>query len=180
MRRIVVLDGHDASGKSTLAPLLASSLGGAYAQPFAETLGDLIAWLWGSERFEEANDVAHLAVERALAQGDETTPLVFDRHWLTLFTVLPERLHASWLPLPLTVLCWTDGATTARRLAQRSEPVGDLAQHEHYCRLYRELALVHDVPILDTTALSVQAAVDRLVNHSSVMSRVGVRPAGGR
>jgi len=158
--QILVLDGHDAAGKSTLVGLLSDRLGAQVVKPFAGPLGDLIAWLWGDGRFEEADMVARLAVERA---NQVSARAVFDRHWLSLFTVLPERMWERWLPLPPTVLCWADVETTCRRLEIRGEPVGDRAAHEYYVDRYRVLAERLGVPIVDTAASSEEDCVEEIL-----------------
>jgi energy-coupling factor transporter ATP-binding protein EcfA2 len=67
--RIVVLDGHDGCGKSTLNEFLARHIGATVVGPFADTLGDHIAWLWQHQRFTEAGALARASVERVLASG---------------------------------------------------------------------------------------------------------------
>jgi hypothetical protein len=155
---VFVLDGHDAAGKTTLAALLAERTGARLVRPFEGKLGKLIAWSWGRGDFEVADTIARASVRKELASNGDARALVFDRHWLSLFTVLPRRLHDAWQPLPPTVLCWTDVETTCRRLAERGEEVGDVRTHAHYCAVYRELAAEHGVPVVDTTRLGVEEA----------------------
>jgi hypothetical protein len=157
---VFVLDGHDAAGKTTLAALLAERTGARLIRPFEGKLGKLIAWSWGRSEFELADSIARASVRKELASNGGAPALVFDRHWLSLFTVLPRSFHDAWRPLPPTVLCWTDVETTCRRLAERGEPVGDVRTHEHYCARYRELAAEHGVPVVDTTRLGLEDAYE--------------------
>lgn len=160
-----MLDGHDAAGKTTLARLLAERVDAEVIQPFTGTLGDLIAWLWTHERYEEADSLARTALERAYERLGGAPRVVFDRHWLSLFSVLPERLWESWMPPPPTILCWVDTETTCRRLVERGEPVGSRGEHAHYVARYRALARRFRVPLLDTSERTIDECLDLLAER---------------
>lgn len=166
----LVLDGHDGAGKTVLAQLLAEHTGGRYVKPFNGSLGDTIAWLYERERFDLTNQIAHVAIEKVYSEHANEPLLIFDRHWLSMFTVLPEAYYSSWLPLPPTILCWTDVATTCSRLIERGEPVGDVSQHAYYCRRYHELAEQLAIPVLDTTRRSVAESLEWLLAHPLVQA----------
>jgi hypothetical protein len=155
MPRLVVLDGHDAAGKSTLAGLIARHYGWRHVRPFAGELGDFIAWSYRSRRYRLANEVALGAVARVLDENRDAPGLVFDRHWLCMFTVLPPGFRRAWRDRPPTILIWADPETTAIRQRERSEPV-DEALNDYYCRVYRELADRYRVPVVDTSRASLQ------------------------
>jgi energy-coupling factor transporter ATP-binding protein EcfA2 len=78
------------------------------------------------------------SVQRVSESGER--PLVFDRHWMTMFTVLPERLWEAWGELPPTILCYADIGVVADRLLQRGEDLGDMSKHQYYLRRYAELS----------------------------------------
>jgi hypothetical protein len=162
-----VFDGHDGCGKSTLAAMFAQRIGGIVVKPFADTLGDHIAWLWRQERFEEADVLARASTERVLAaHGDR--PVIFDRHWATMFSVLPERYRERWGLLPPTVICRADTGTVMRRLRARGEHEGQAAVHDHYDRVYTSLAqLSPSAHVIDTTAAS---SADSLAEASRLLS----------
>src|SRR5438270_862702 len=94
--KTLVVDGHDGSGKTSIARSVAARLGFAYVKPYDGNLGDFIAWAWGTTQFDLADAVARAAVSRELALIDGAEGAVFDRHWLTMFTVLPEKYWANW------------------------------------------------------------------------------------
>ncbi len=161
--RIIVLDGHDGSGKTTLARMAAESLDGTYAKPFDGTLGDMIMWLSDERRYELADQLARASIEKIMKEHHASPLPIFDRHWLSMFTLFPAELRDSWYPLPATILCWTDLETTKLRLSTRGEELGDGAEHERYIRLYRALAKSFDLPIIDTSTESPGASLDRIV-----------------
>jgi len=165
--RVFVLDGHDGAGKTTIAGEVARRLGMRYANPFSGEPGKRMSWCMRTRRYAMGNLVALGAVARAMDEcGNER--VIFDRHWLTVFSVLPRRYFRSWFPLPVatTMLCWADEATTRQRLVLRGEPAEPYPGcHSHYCRLYRELAEERGVRIINTSGLAVKASVDLAVRY---------------
>lgn len=158
---VVAIDGHDGSGKSSIGAAIAKEYGLRLARPFADSLGDHIAWLWRHKQFALANDVARTAVRRVLASAGSDGVLC-DRHWTTMFTVLPEAFWRDWENdgLPPTIVCWASTATTVGRLRERGEDPGDPSKHDYYSRLYRDLA--SRAPrsfVLNTSDLSLADAV---------------------
>jgi broad-specificity NMP kinase len=161
-RPYLVFDGHDGCGKSTLAAAAAARLGCVVVKPFADTLGDHIAWLWRNRRFAEADHLARSSVERILDRYHGVR-LVFDRHWATMFSVLPAEYRPGWGQLPPTVICRADTTTVMDRLRQRGEPEGDRAQHDHYDRVYVDLAtLAHGALVLDTTRTPIAECIAKV------------------
>lgn len=161
-RPMLVLDGHDGAGKSTLSRRLATELGGVWVRPFSGSGGE--SMLAAAESGDEASaaEMATAAVEGAMA-AKGGSPLIFDRHWMTVFTLVGEEHYGAWMPLPPTVLCWIDLESTLGRLAERREAPQTSSYHERYLRLYRSLAKRFACPILRTDRLSVEESLDRLV-----------------
>lgn len=162
-KSILAIDGHDGAGKSSVASVVAQAMGGTVIKPFRDSLGDMIAWLWGREQFALANQLALQAVQKCVEESRGKRPLVFDRHWLTMFTVLPESFYHVWHPLPQTVLCWSNLETTLARLRQRGEEIGDIGKHRYYLSRYRELAVRFGVRAIDTSTNSVDETAARVL-----------------
>ena len=130
--------------------MCAESVGGIVVKPFGDTLGDHIAWLWSTGRFEEADWLARSSVERIRSQS-QTRPLVFDRHWATMFSVLPQEYWAAWLPLPKTVVCHASPEVTMERLVARGESPLTHEHHDHFDSVYRSLGESRGALVLDTS-----------------------------
>ncbi len=162
-RSVLVLDGHDAAGKTTLARKVADSLGGRYVKPFDGTLGDMIIWLYERRNFEQADELSGASVEKTVLGNSDSSLLVFDRHWMSMFTLFPPSLRQGWFPLPSTILCWADLTTTAKRLSERGEEVGNLAEHEHFVQLYKDIAEEFGVPVVDTSLESAEDSLARVL-----------------
>jgi hypothetical protein len=174
---VLALDGHDGAGKTTLATRLAHVLGATYAAPFAGAVGaDLLAAAL-SGRHEQASALARAAVNRCVADSP-TGAVVVDRHWMTVCTLLPEPWWAAWTPPPPTMLCWSDLAATRRRLSARDETGQPDHWHRYYLRLYRELALRWQCPVLRTDTMEVGESLDRLEEWGR--RQIRLRDAGAR
>ncbi len=160
-KTILVLEGHDGAGKTTLARLLAEALGGAYVRPFEGDVGPRLLAQIERGDLDGANATALTAVERAVTAADAPL-LVCDRHWLTLFARLPEPLWAAWGRLPPTALCWADLNTTLARLAQRQEASLPRAYHVHCLRRYWDLGQRFACPVVRTDRAPVATCLEQL------------------
>ena len=162
---IIALDGHDGAGKTTLAHMLAEHLEGQYVKPYSDSLGDMIAWLYRRNNMELADLLSRTAVEKVIDDNPSPKVLVFDRHWLSMFTVLPQKYHDQWRPLPPTILCWANLETTYRRLIERGESIEKREKHEYFCSLYKELAVTNQIPIVDTSFQSIDKSLDQILKY---------------
>lgn len=167
---IIVFDGHDATGKTTLSVLVAKQLNGTYVKPYHGSLGEMIAWLWGRERFEEASVLARLAVERVMKDNPGANLLVFDRLWLTLFSVLPQEFWNSWYPLQTTILCWSDLQTTVERLQRRGEHISDIEYHKKFIQKYKDIAEGLGIRIIDTSNCDPESALKEILETSAILN----------
>lgn len=161
-QQVFVLDGHDAAGKTTLAARLAAELGGVHIRPFAGTVGQLMLWSARRQDFAFTSALARQAVEYALAENEQPV-LIFDRHWMTVFSLLPESYWPAWEPLPPTVLCWISLETTVSRLAARNDVEMSLEEHIHYLSVYQKLGEQFGCRLLQTDQLMVEEATNALV-----------------
>jgi thymidylate kinase len=152
--KVLGIDGHDGSGKTTLAENLAGRLGGSYRRPFSGQMGREFLAAGESGEFSRAIELGAAAIDRAISEPDLRAPVVLDRSWITVASVTPwdlfSRQWTHWLP---TMVCWCDLETTLRRLAQRSEKSADVAWHEHYISRYQELANIGRCPLIRTDEL---------------------------
>lgn len=164
-RAILALDGHDGSGKTTLALRLADSLGAEYVRPFAGERGpQLLALAAGNpgEAMRFARDVFAEAAESA-----RRDVLVFDRHWMTVCSLLPEAPWRLWTDFPPTALCWADLPATLSRLAGRREPPEAVAEHQRYLRVYWELGRRFPCFVLRTDREPEDRSLARLLEWSA-------------
>jgi adenylate kinase family enzyme len=159
--RVLVLDGHDGSGKTTLALKLAESLGGVYVRPFAKSIGERFTSSVNRGEYSVASDIARNAVEGALSTIDGRV-MVFDRHWMTAFSLLPESYWKAWQPLPPTTLCWANLKTTLRRLRLRSRDDNHCYDHAKFLTIYWKLAERFECNILRTDRLNLEDSVEAL------------------
>ncbi len=153
-RHILVIDGHDGAGKTTIARHVAERLGWRYVKPFQGEVSEAFYRHLADGDFEALDAICQADISNVLASW-EGESLVFDRHWLTMLSVLPYPLHSRWRPAPPTVLCWADPATTMARVTARGEERRNtLAYHQRYCGIFLDLAQRYGVPVIDTARSS--------------------------
>ncbi|WP_081490651.1 AAA family ATPase [Terriglobus roseus] len=182
MALIIALDGHDGSGKTTLSRSLAARIGGIHLRPFQGRLG---AGLMKAAEANNSSDIISVGNEALNLAGDSYdigVPLVFDRAWLTVASLLDAKHMASfrqkWAVHIPTIVCWADLETTVKRLSARSEVVGSLDGHRHYLAKYRELADVCSCPILRTDVYSETECLEQLLSWIGQLSEGNLNAFG--
>lgn len=148
---ILAVDGHDGTGKTTLAMWLAKQVDGTYQRPFSGALG--AALLNAANRGDVTQVIAlgNEGIDTAISAAGDRRPIVLDRCWMTVASLVTWTEFSSawkcWIP---TILCWADLETTVSRLNQRAEEPETVESHRHYLRVYCELAERTDSRILRT------------------------------
>ena len=173
---ILVLDGHDATGKTTLATCLANAIGARYVRPFAGEAGAQLLQRADQGDFDGVSALAREAVRAATY--DASGVLVFDRHWMTVFSLVSERLWPDWEALPPTLLCWVDLPTTLARLGARDEEPRPVEEHEHYLGVYRQLAKRFNCEMVRTDLLTPGESLEQVVRWAE--ERLRKRPTASR
>lgn len=84
-----MIDGHDGAGKTTLARLVAHRTGGHYLRPFSGPLVERFFRYREQGDFDSLHAMTHETVPGLVRQYADAQTLVFDRHWLTMLSVLP-------------------------------------------------------------------------------------------
>jgi len=160
---VLAVEGLDASGKTSIARAVAEELEGTYVKPYVGTVGTLLNWL--HLRGEEAlvNDIGRAEVARLMEVYAEARCIVFDRHWLSILSVISSHYSDSWFPPPPTIVCVADAATTEERLRRRATPAAERRDTARYGRRFRELAQQFALPTLDTSRTTVDQAVAKLL-----------------
>jgi thymidylate kinase len=161
---ILAIDGHDGSGKTTLAKLLAEKVNGIYVRPFAEDAGVKLIEYFEKKEYEKVS----LFGREMIRQHDELYDneiLIYDRHWMTVFSLLPESYwnERIWHPLPPTTLCFSDLENSLTRLRKRMEKSYEESYHTYYLDLYKKLATRFGANILRTDEHTIEACLKELM-----------------
>lgn len=163
--KLLAIDGHDGAGKSTLATALAERVGGEYVRPFAGARGAALIAAWRARQSNKVIQIGREALVAALAEASDAKPLILDRGWLTVATLVPQSDFSAewtlWLP---TALVWCDELTTRARLANRSQQDEEPDDwHEYFLAVYRERLALHPGTIVRTDLMSEESAVEELL-----------------
>lgn len=166
---IIAFDGHDASGKSTLAKRVAEKLGGTYSRPYDQSLGELFVWLFRQGRAGSVAQIAQAALDRFAAVSESLPgPVVCDRHALSALAL--AGCDSTEVRLPdHTFLCWTDLPTTLARERARGREFSDEEVAEQVVLLdrYAAVGTRYGVPAVDTTSQSIDDCVEQVVRAVS-------------
>jgi hypothetical protein len=171
---VLAVDGHDGSGKTTLAKRLASAVGGRYVRPYGPPFGDQLLLAQEGDRIRE---IARDAIDHVMRNALPAEVLIFDRLWITVLTLLPPDEWPEWPWQVPTAVCWADLPTTLLRLSGRLEPDRERVWHERYIELYKELAERFGCLWVPTHELSEEEALRHLVAWAQENLKAG---SGGR
>lgn len=160
---VLVVDGHDGSGKTTLASRLAKSLGANHVQPYSGIVGRLFLRSIDRKDFRFAGELARQAVDHFLSNSDAPV-VIFDRHWMTAFSVSPEAYWSPWQPLPPTALCWADIETTLSRLHSRQDHEEQRYDHKHFLSTYWKLGQDFGSHVVRTDKLTLDESLEDLLS----------------
>ncbi|BFM13241.1 hypothetical protein R50072_33940 [Simiduia litorea] len=164
---ILAVDGHDGTGKTTLTRRLAQALKAEYVRPYGDPYGPALLEAADGKDFTALIDVANQAYQQVLKLHGEKPLLVFDRLWITLFTLLPETHHRLWTHRPATAICWIDLNTTLARLADRDEQTYPNSWHKRYVELYLHLGKQYQCTVINTQINDEEKALALLIDWAS-------------
>jgi thymidylate kinase len=162
---VLVIDGVDGSGKTSIANALALRLNGRYVKAFGGDAGRRIRVLNESGRKAEAEAIARQAARETMSRNSDASLLIFDRHWLSILAFISEEFAPNWQPYPPTVLLRASMDTLQRRLRARGTTPGDLDNIAHYAGRYDVLAAQYDLPRLDTSLIGERDAAQIIIDN---------------
>lgn len=158
-RHVLAVDGHDGSGKTTLARALAMELGAVYVRPFGGLSGTKFLEAAERGRPADAIAIAQAAIADTMACVGSAEIVVFDRCWMTVFSAIPHGYFDQWQNRIPTLLCWSDLDRTLERLQQRSEPRLSVGWHRYYINRYADLARQFECTVVRTDELDEHQAL---------------------
>jgi hypothetical protein len=158
-RCVLAVDGHDGSGKTTLARRLAEVLGAVYERPFGGRAGKEFIEAAEGGQAADAIAIAKVAVAEALSRAGSAEIVVLDRCWMTVFSAIPDEYFGRWQHRIPTVLCWAALESTLMRLSQRRERQPTPEWHRYYLNRYADLGRQFDCLIVRTDEMDEHQAL---------------------
>ncbi|KFF58825.1 hypothetical protein JF66_15655 [Cryobacterium sp. MLB-32] len=164
---VIGIDGHDGTGKTTIARGVARALGASYQSPFAGERGALLARANRAGDHDAVLRIGSAALTAAIDRTGPARPVVLDRSWMTVGSLMTdEDFYDRWNLWVPTILCWSDLPTTLERLRQRDKPTESAAWHEHYIERYRCMAEDRGCVIINTGRSSDAEAIAQVVDEA--------------
>jgi len=152
MKNIIMLEGHDGSGKSTIAKSLVEKTGAQYVSFLREY--DLIKYIDPPTLPpEEIVALTKRALDNLLSRKGS---FVMDRGFLTPLSELPPQYWGElreYFNKIKTVICYADLPTTIERLKKGKETdESDVYNNQRYIDFYAKIAKRFNLPVVDTSA----------------------------
>lgn len=158
---ILAFDGHDGSGKTTLCKIIAEQLGGVYVRPFGGNNGINLIEAADNEDYLSVLKIGMDSIREAEKDYTDSI-LVFDRHWMTVLSLVPEPYWEKWKDFPPAILCWADLTTTKERLCTRDEAQFDDDYHSYYLNRYVALSNYKQSKLIDTGENNIQSCLKQI------------------
>lgn len=170
------IDGHDGTGKTTIAKSVAAQLGMTCLRPFGGSSGQELSRASAEGNTKAVLSIGASALEHALRSVAGTGTVILDRSWLTVASLVDDAVFQArwtlWIP---TILCWADLPTTLGRLAQRDEPAESIDGHRYYIARYKTIAAANGCPVVDTSHASEEESTAHMVETVLALLK-GARP----
>lgn len=158
--KIIVIDGHDGTGKTTIAKKLAKELDGVYIKPFDGIIGDIIVWLYERKKYKLLNKISFSILEKCIEENNNANYLIFDRHWLSIYTLLPSKYYNEEFNFPYTILCTANSKTIIQRLRERNNKEEMNWDNDYFRKKYLEIANNYDLKIIDTSTINIENCIN--------------------
>ena len=158
---ILAFDGHDGSGKTTLSKMMAERLDAKYVRPFGGENGINLIRAAEDKDYPMTLEIGMNSI-REIEESYNDSVLVFDRHWMTVLSLVPRSYWPEWSVFPPTVLCWADLETTKSRLALRDEEKFDDDYHSFYLKKYVDLKEYRSSELINTGENDIQSCIKKI------------------
>ncbi|TDW29995.1 hypothetical protein [Cryobacterium psychrophilum] len=169
---VIGIDGHDGTGKTTIARAAAHALNASYQRPFGGERGSLLARAADAGDSDGVLRIGEAAIAAAISRAGPVRPLVVERSWLTVGSLVSdEEFYERWQLWIPTILCWADLPTTLERLGMCAEPTESMERHRHYVDRYRCMAEDRGCVIVDTSNATDDEAIAEVVRAARRLLR---------
>lgn len=170
MKSIVMLEGHDGAGKTTIAKGVSRKMGYTYYHFY-----DNFDAKYSIEPLSISEDELIALIKKTLdhiLSLDEN--IVLDRGLITPLSVLSkERWHElkDYFDKISVILCYADIDTTIDRLKKRDIDESEQWDNNKWITLNKEIAEYFNLPIIDTTTTNtIEENIDLAIQHFETMN----------
>lgn len=165
MNRIVI-DGHDFSGKNELIHDIMVNIDNSIViNPFKNNIGELFLWLYSNRRYNLACELSINSICKEDICAKENSLIIYNSHWVTVFSVFPKEYWHKWYPLPNTIICWAPASQTLKNMEVCGNKELIIGYTEYYCDIYKKIAQEFNCKLIDTSVLSREEALQEALQY---------------
>ncbi|CAK2488229.1 putative Thymidylate kinase [Vibrio crassostreae] len=158
MKKIVIIDGNDGTGKTTLATKLADTLSGIYVKPF-QVADPLLIWLHKSNKYDEFTQVAKLCLTKAIDDNMDESVIVMDRGWPTALSVTDLSFEEQYEIHEKTIVL----TASTSEIINRHNSRGEVISLDYLTRFNENVKKVIDkfnLDVIDTTNKNLDSTLE--------------------
>lgn len=165
MRKVLIIDGCDATGKTSVAKRIATLTGATYVKPF-ERVDTTLIWLHKNGYYKQFVDLAETMLTHWFTQYPDED-LVLDRGWMTISAIAGSKCSDRFGQDILNVLLVSDMGTLVRRHNDRGEEFC-IKFMTNFQSEIKNLAEKFDVFTIDTSKTLVEQVVTMIVEKNDL------------
>lgn len=156
----IAIDGHNATGKSSVCQLIAARHSRRVLRPYSGTNGEITMSLLSDGNMRELMNFRGTVDSWAM----KTRQSVVDRSWASTLSLVPKFLwwdvDTEWVSRTVILTC--DVETALCRLHDRGRNLWTEKEHREYVATFQEIAKLYGIRTIDTSRFGVGEVAEQI------------------